>query len=60
MGFEVRMASISAVTDDDCSISGCGLGGTVNGSTVTTDNFADFIVGNGAVQATGCYYWDGK
>ncbi|MBQ6689760.1 MAG: BACON domain-containing protein [Bacteroidales bacterium] len=59
-GFEVRMASISAVTDADCSISGCGLGGTVNGSTVTKDNYTDYIVGDGAVQATGCYYWDGK
>ena len=55
-----RYACIVAFADEDCSVSGCGLGGTVAGTAVATDNYTDYIVGNGAVQATGCYYWDGK
>ena len=55
-----RYACIVAFADEDCSVSGCGLGGTVTGTAIATDNFKDYVVGNGAVQATDCYYWNGK
>lgn len=53
-------ACIAAFADADCSISGCGLGGIVLGTTVTGDNLSDYIVGNGVVPDDDCYYWDGK
>ena len=59
-GFEISISGIAAVADEDCSVSGCGVGGTVCGTTVTTDNYTDYIVGDGAAQVTDCNYWDGK
>ena len=59
-GFGISISGIAAVADEDCSISGCGVGGTVCGTTVTTDNYTGYVVGDGAAQITDCNYWNGK
>lgn len=50
-----------------CSITGCKFGGSLPNEnnykesvTITMGNYADYIVGNDAVTATGCSYWNGE
>lgn len=56
----VYYGCVAAVVEDGCSISDCGVGGSLLGTNVTASNFADCIVGDGTVTPTGCYYWKGE
>ena len=51
---------IVAETQEGCSVSGCSFGGTILNQAITAENYSNYIVGNKAIEATNCSYWDGK
>ena len=51
---------IVAETQEGCSVSGCAFGGTILNETITAENYSNYTVGNKAIEATNCKYWDGK
>lgn len=51
---------IVAETQEGCSVSGCAFGGTILNETITAENYLNYTVGNKAIEATNCSYWDGK
>ena len=58
---------IAGEAEADCSITGCWYGGSIPNAdndkesvNITKDNFTNYIVGNKAITATGCSYWDGE
>ena len=69
-----RYGSIAGDVEADCRIANCGVGGTLQGTEVTSGNFAQYIYGlqypaggpltvpedRPEIQLTECYYWNGK
>ncbi len=51
---------IVAEAQAGCSVTGCSYGGSLLNKTITADNYAEHIVGNNAIEATNCSYWDGQ
>ena len=57
---EVYFGGIAADAEAGCSISGCGVGGSILGTILNNVNFSQYIVGNGGVEAIDCVYWEGE
>ena len=46
--------------EEGCSVTKCSFGGSILGEQITAANYADYIIGNKAIEAVDCTYWDGQ
>ena len=60
VGTAGKVGGIVGLANDGCSVTGCLLGGSVLNENITSNNYTDFIIGNEAITASNCNYWDGK
>lgn len=56
----VYYGGIVGEAQEGCSITDCSFGGSIPNVTINKDNYKDYIVGNKAVEASNCSYWNGK
>ena len=52
------VAEADAATN--CIVKSCYFGGSILGKDITSENYAEYAVGNNAINAESCSYWDGK
>ncbi len=57
---EVYYGGIVGETQTGCSVNSCSFGGSILNETITSENFADYAIGNKAIEAVGCTYWSGE
>ena len=57
---EVYFAGIAAFSEAECTVSGCGVGGTILGTVLNESNFSQYLIGNAAIEATDCTFWAGE
>lgn len=59
-GSQGNAGAVAGASEAGCSVSRCSVGGSVLNETLTSANYSDYIVGNDAVTAVDCSYWDGE